>query len=116
MIIGRVSRRFKNLISIGYWKSASTGESEYPMPQDYVDESWNETERYAVALYLSAGRVTNRWKGLSTCRICGKMNGSTCLSDGTFIWPQGFAHYIEEHGVRPPDEFVQHIMRNKKKI
>jgi hypothetical protein len=37
--------------------------------------------------------------------------GSTCLSDGHFIWPQGLAHYVDKHSVRPPDEFVHHALR-----
>ncbi len=35
--------------------------------------------------------------------------GSMCLTDGTYGWPQGFAHYVEAHGVRPPEEFVRHV-------
>ncbi len=37
--------------------------------------------------------------------------GSTCLSDGHFIWPVGLAHYVDKHLVRPPEEFVRHALQ-----
>jgi hypothetical protein len=50
-----------------------------------------------------------RFKGHSTCRLCGIENGATefCLTlkKTTWVWPQGLAHYIKEHGVRPPKAF-----------
>jgi hypothetical protein len=36
--------------------------------------------------------------------------GLNDLTDGTFIWPEGFAHYLEKHAVRPPEEFVKHVL------
>ena len=35
--------------------------------------------------------------------------GSRCLTDGTWSWPEGLAHYITVHDVRLPDEFVDHM-------
>jgi hypothetical protein len=32
------------------------------------------------------------------------------MTDGTYNWPQGFEHYITEHGVRPPTEFIAHCL------
>ena len=37
--------------------------------------------------------------------------GSHDMTDGTFIWPEGFAHYLEVHAVRPPAEFVNHVLK-----
>lgn len=82
-----------------------------PDPEDFVDFSWSTEERARVAAYLRAGAVVERWFGTSPCRICGCENGSTCLSDGVFVWPAGFAHYVEVHAVRPPPEFVAHALR-----
>ena len=31
------------------------------------------------------------------------------LTDGRWVWPQGFAHYVEVHGVRPPQAFLDDI-------
>jgi hypothetical protein len=38
------------------------------------------------------------------------MCGAAELSDGRFLWPEGLAHYVECHGVRPPHEFVAHAL------
>jgi hypothetical protein len=36
--------------------------------------------------------------------------GSRDLSDGTWVWPEGLAHYVERHNVVLPEAFV-HTMR-----
>jgi hypothetical protein len=46
--------------------------------------------------------------GYSRCRICGKDNGAAEYTDGTYVWPEGLAHYIYDHAVRLPDELVAH--------
>lgn len=78
-------------------------------PRSMVDTSWGAEERDLVVGYLRAGRVAVQFRGLSRCRFCGRENGSKELSDGTFSWPEGLPHYLEEHGVRLPDEFVEHV-------
>jgi hypothetical protein len=35
-------------------------------------------------------------------------NGCTQLCDDMWCWPEGLAHYVENHGIRLPDEFVAH--------
>jgi hypothetical protein len=35
------------------------------------------------------------------------LNGCAELTDGThLVWPEGLAHYVEEHNVRLPDEII----------
>lgn len=80
----------------------------------FIDNTWNPRERAAVLTYVRAGHVHQRWMGHSTCRICGEMNGTQDLTDGTYVWPEGFGHYIELHDIRPPDEFVYHVLRKKR--
>ena len=96
-------------LAIGYWRVNDPLERRYATrpdvpfrPQDFVDPSWDATERDLVIAYLERGRVKDSWRGSSSCRICGCRNGSTCLTDGTYTWPQGFAHYLRQHQVRPP--------------
>jgi hypothetical protein len=81
-----------------------------PDPRDYVDETWDVHEREAVLGYLDGAATAHRWMGFSNCRFCGKINGTTCFGDSEFVWPEGFAHYLREHGVRPPAAFVEHVM------
>lgn len=44
-------------------------------------------------------------KGQSTCRCCDEKIGAKALEykvgQVVFQWPQGLAHYVEEHNVRP---------------
>jgi hypothetical protein len=28
-----------------------------------------------------------------------------------WVWPDGFAHYLQLHAVKPPQEFVDHVLR-----
>ncbi len=82
-----------------------------PDPKDFIDPDWNPRERDVVARYLDAGEEVNSYRGWSNCRICGKHNGSTDLGDAKYLWPQGFGHYVRDHSVRPPREFIDHIRR-----
>lgn len=100
---------------LGYWKDKWNRKGEYrypslPDPHDFIDKSWDKKERDAVIAYLKSGKRNSSWMGFSTCRICGIHNGTQCLTDGTYIWPQGFAHYVEQHYVKPPQEFIDHVL------
>lgn len=94
----------KNLIPIGYWYSKR--EPDLPMPTESIIFDPKVVE------YLKAGTVKHQWKGFSSCRICGVPNGSKCLTDGKYIWPEGLAHYVEEHGTSLPEEFLNDILSN----
>jgi hypothetical protein len=96
------------LTLIGYWE----GESErgWPRVTDFVDERWDETERDLVASYLEHGFVPWAGLGVSPCRMCGAPNGSAELTDGVYVWPEGLAHYVQEHRVRLPVSVIRHIV------
>jgi hypothetical protein len=82
---------------------------------EYVDSNWDRDERLEVGLYLQNGLVARAWMGYSPCRLCDSaQNGNLDLTDGTYVWPEGLAHYVLDHDVRLPDEFVAHVrMRNE---
>lgn len=101
------------LRTIGYWRNAE--HPEYPDPADLADESWSEDERDAVVWYLSSAFIPRTWMGYSPCRVCGRDNGAIDFTDGVYIWPEGLAHYVEEHAVRLPQEFVAHVIRETSK-
>jgi hypothetical protein len=54
--------------------------------------------------------------GYSDCRFCGCNNGDSDLSDGDYLWPSGFAHYLEAHDVKPPKVFLEHIRANNYQV
>lgn len=95
---------------IGYWRSMDRRRTRdtAPHPADHVDPAWAQAERNMVGAYLRRGRVFYGWLGSSTCRICGlRPNGTTCMTDGVWVWPEGLIHMVEVHGVRPPQELVE---------
>ena len=106
-----------DLLFIGYWRPATKRISKkmryYPDPREHVDPNWEPTEKALVLQYLRDNqKVLYSWSGSSTCRICKlrPCGERFCYEDGVYGWPAGFAHYIEEHDVRVPYAFVEHIM------
>lgn len=59
--------------------------------------------------------MVGAWRGHSWCRFSCKndQNGYRDFSDGYYLWPEGFGHYIEVHDLKPPEEFIRHIKSNK---
>ena len=112
----KIRAKYAGLKFIGYWVRPKTEYTEasvgLPDPHDFVDEKWDAVQRNAVLRHLQAGTVFESWRGWSWCRFkCGEHKmGSQCLTDGKYVWPQGFAHYIAEHGVKPPQEFIDHVL------
>lgn len=96
---------------IGFWRSQH--QPDLPDPRDFVDEDWDSVEREKVASYFDGGVVAASYRGPSPCRICKRHNGSEDLTDGVFVWPSGFAHYIKEHSVRPPAAVVERALRGE---
>ena len=100
------------LILIGYWADGP-GNERWPDVREFVDEEWSEEERVEIGLYLGYGLVARAWMGYSTCRFCGSNNENLDLTDGVYLWPEGLAHYVREHGVRLPQEFAEHVRRRE---
>ncbi len=98
---------------IGYWARSkeSATEEGLPWPGDWIDVSWSPVQRAAVVRYLqNRGDEGATYRGFSRCRLCGITNGSSERFDDVYVWPEGFAHYVEVHGVRPPKEFFDHVL------
>lgn len=99
-------------ILIGYWAEQGKPDSNHPDPHDLVDPDQPREERFAVVDHLTRGLVARAYMGRSRCRICGDpKNGNLELTDGTFLWPEGLAHYVRDHDVRLPTAFVEHILQ-----
>lgn len=74
------------------------------------DPSWKQDkpdEYTAVLAYLGTPERTNQYRGSSYCRVCGRHpNGSQDWFKGPFRYPQGYVHYLMEHGFKPPQEVI----------
>jgi hypothetical protein len=101
-------------IAVGYWKSEH--EPDLPEPMDYIDTNVSYEERRRLIHYLGRDNKYIPYLGYSFCRFsCGKPDvemGCYDVTDGTYVWPEGLIHYIEEHSVWLPEEFIRHTMLN----
>lgn len=96
-------------------------------PGDLVDAQWDRQERDHVVAYLKQTLKSEMmgWLGYSECRLCREaagpadlprvqmeaweLNGTKDFGDGVYVWPEGYAHYVEVHLVKPPEEFLRHL-------
>jgi hypothetical protein len=96
------------LKAVGYWRKHEDSTEDLPWP-DKIRKLPDDI-KHKVLLYLNRGEIKYHWRGFSNCRICAKANGSVCLTDGIFIWPEGYSHYISEHDVMVDPELLAHIL------
>jgi hypothetical protein len=91
---------------IGYW-IRSLADDEFLPPQELVTE-YAPATRDLIADYLDAGATFAVYRGFSWCRFfCDHQMGNCELTDGEWVWPQDLSHYVRDHDVRLPDEFVE---------
>jgi hypothetical protein len=83
---------------------------QWPVAAMLVDQTWPEDDRRRVSEYLQRGKRVNQMRGFSRCRFCDRPNGSAELTDSVYCWPEGLSHYVSEHDVRLPEEFVAHVL------
>jgi len=95
---------------IGYWYSGREV-PDWPDPRNWIDSNWPEEDRDLVVAHLEDGAVAEAYCGFARCRICDELAGSISRTDGTYLWPDGLVHYLLEHDVRLPDEFVEHVRK-----
>ena len=123
------------LKAIGYWRANGVPEMvaklcswrvpdmSLPDPKRFIGK-WASTEiKKRVVDYVKSAPAIIHWMGSSTCRLkCPDPSdrvwaknqimslGGTCLSDGTYVWPAGFYHYLDVHDVIPPSVFIEHVL------
>lgn len=102
------------LLRMGYWRSSL--EPEWPDPAWFVEENWDPEEKKMVLRHLEACHsMPYAMAGLSWCRFCcGETPpGASEISDGYYVIPSGFVHYVEMHNVKPPKEFMDRVRAGK---
>jgi hypothetical protein len=118
------------LIYVGHWKD-SKNKIIYPNPEreKIMNEAYEfaipqkiKTRDYSLDLkeqivdFLQNGNIVTMYLGNSSCRFnCGISSlemGNSTLTDGKFIWPAGYYHYIESHNLAIPELFLQRMMKN----
>ena len=100
------------LNAIGFW-IGDLRDQKLAAPQELVG-AMPADQRARLGDYLAAGMTHEQYFGVSWCRFgCGispSLMGSRDLTDGTWVWPEGLAHYVREHEIVLPDEFVRHAL------
>ena len=118
----------------GFWYSED--ELDFPDPIIYegawdrgiflsslirLEEELESRYQVAVSAYNSGDSETYKkynqeyekevvsYRGSSFCRICDCSNGYREFQYGGFVWPHGYRHYIEEHGIKPSDCFIKMV-------
>jgi hypothetical protein len=105
---------------LGYWCESSPAQYlGFPDPAALVAPDWERKRRADIVSYLRAGTPQAQYMGYSTCRFADCTHrdrsclGSADLTDGQWIWPEGLWHYVHDHAVRLPDEFVASAAKRK---
>jgi hypothetical protein len=87
-------------------------DSPFIHPRRLVDSSWAREDRPRIVRYLSEARAVAHAGGHSYCRFGCGLIGRAEQSDGIWLWPEGLVHYVQDHDIRLPDQFLSHI-RNR---
>lgn len=109
------SPRVKNYTKVGFWISNDpfgicNDEISFSHP---IENSAKEDNSKLIKKLLEIQNKAhvNSYFGCSTCRICNEDNGCSEYTYGTFIWPEGYIHYIRDHNVEINEEFKEFLQR-----
>jgi hypothetical protein len=94
---------------IGFWRKFVVSKEELSWPEE--GKLPLDTKQKIVD-FLNKGKVYKVTRGWSNCRICGKMNGTICLKNGEFIYPEGYAHYIIDHNIMPDADLLVKVLKD----
>jgi|DEB0MinimDraft_4_1074332.scaffolds.fasta_scaffold00010_39 hypothetical protein len=94
---------------VGFWNTINNTYPDLPMP--ISNKANYDIEK--MLNYLSNGVLVYSYRGVSRCRICGEINGSSEMVDGVYLWPSGLSHYVEEHQIELPSDFINHVESNQ---
>lgn len=94
---------------VGYWTSRH-GDG-LPDPRELMSVKWERDRRSLIAAYLGSASVLDTLDAKQICVICGADGGRRERTDGVWRWPETLAHYVAQHGVKLPEEFISHMER-----
>lgn len=105
---------------VGFWRRNATDiDGEHEDPHSLVSPSGSEaipSLRAIVHAYTArCGMLESYEQAYSFCRFNGCTSprrelGCATFTDGVYVWPEGFSHYLDVHGVWPPSAFVDHVL------
>jgi hypothetical protein len=101
------------LIDIGFWRRFQDASADPEDLRRWPERGTSRVSRDDVLAYLELGFVESMEFGYAECRLCGRSGpalGCLSLTDGTYVWPEGLAHYLREHNVHLPADFETHAV------
>jgi len=112
-----VIRNNKKLYFICSWvdKNDKTTDSEgkkFPVPN--VGEKWMYSNDFSNKLkilekvLLSSNKFL-KFENKKKCLLCNKSSSTGTYKLDKYIWENNLSHYIEEHNIKPPEEFIDFI-------
>lgn len=99
------------LVKLGFWY-----EYDFPNGMDpklIVNYPWDSNNKLKFINYLKGAYKMGDYCGYSWCRITGKSGiefGCSDMTDGIFIWPEGFVLYLERYNIELPEYFTKSVM------
>jgi hypothetical protein len=109
-----MSNSITHLIPVGFYCELRGGRPHEPRLRAAVQSSASPNE-VRIIQYLNSGELMIATAGVVSDVLepkFGIIGPPHILTDGTYAWPAIFAHYVERHHVRPPEEFVSHMIAN----
>ena len=119
----------KDIIIEGFWNKQNVPKSgEYKNKlviqklndiNNFVHKNWQEFHDYHIVQGTYCVPVLNidqiQYCGYAHCRLCDNVdNGDSDIiithAGGTLIFPEGYVHYLEEHGLVPSKRFEEIIL------
>ncbi|PLR21875.1 hypothetical protein SGCZBJ_20085 [Caulobacter zeae] len=92
----------------GHWRALEAEASNLPWPR--AEPEWSGRDEFLAALeHVEVRAEVVDYRGLSHCRVCSRVNGYRAFRLDRWEWPEGFRHYVEDHGQRPTEAFVRFI-------
>jgi hypothetical protein len=98
---------------------ARSGKPFLPDPAKLIEILGRVTYDDRIPRYLEAGRSLGFSMGFATCRCCGVAGpemGSSDLTDGVWVWPEGFSHYVRSHSLPLPDAVLETMLAHDYRV
>lgn len=108
----------------GPWPDHRSGPRSESGSEHIVDNEWQQKKLFLCKLYsvqqnLNKNIIKYNKDQYKSCLICHKKNISTGLYSVNGIrWENGLYHYIDEHNIKPSEQFIDSVFKyeNKPKL
>lgn len=101
----------KTKIFFGFWTIDENCDYGLPLLEHVIDDNWIPYDKTILLNYLNKSPivVAGSFPEIK-CELCDeKVRTSVYSSDGVWLWPTDLVHYVSEHAVKLPIDFIEHI-------